>query len=421
MSQKRRDNKGRVLRSGESQRSDGQYMFRYTDNAGVRRTLYSWKLVASDKVPEDKRTATALREMEKQIQKDLDDGIDGNTASRTTVDDLFQQFMELRRDLRESTRCCYLAIYTKHVKDVLGSKPIDKVRATDIQSLYNQMVYQTKVKPSTAQKAHSILYQMFENAVLDHLLRTNPASHAFQNLRKTADLTPASREPLSVRQQKIFIAYVCGSPYCSDISNLLIVLLGTGMRIGEALGLRWCDCDFDSEVIRVTHALLYRQGEDGHYRYRISKTKTKAGIREIPMFDDVRDALLRERHRPNRERTPFEVDGYKDFVFINRQGKVYTPSFIYDKLQNIVASYNKEEAVMAAAEKREPCYLPKISAHIFRHTFSTRMCEYDMNIKTLQDVMGHKNIRTTMDTYTKAMREKKQAEFQALNAKFKLV
>lgn len=69
MSQKRRDHKGKVLRSGESQRSDGQYMFRYTDNAGVRYAAYSWRLVASDSVPEDKRTVTALREMERQIQK----------------------------------------------------------------------------------------------------------------------------------------------------------------------------------------------------------------------------------------------------------------------------------------------------------------------------------------------------------------
>jgi len=84
-------------------------------------------------------------------------------------------------------------------------------------------------------------------------------------------LTPTVKEPLTAKQQEIFITCICSSPYCKDIANLLIVLLGTGMRTGETLGLRWCDCDFDAGVIRVTHALLYRQGEDEHYRYRISK------------------------------------------------------------------------------------------------------------------------------------------------------
>lgn len=75
------------------------------------------------------------------------------------------------------------------------------------------------------------------------------------------------------------------------------MLLGTGMRIGEALGLRWCDCDFEEGIIHVTHALLYKQGEDGNYRYRISAPKTEAGFREIPMFDEVKAVLQWEREK----------------------------------------------------------------------------------------------------------------------------
>lgn len=87
--------------------------------------------------------------------------------------------MEIRTDLRESTRCNYASIYAKHIQPVLGGKTIDQVCATDIQRLYSQMIYQSNVKPSTAKKARSIPYQMFENAVLNRLLRTNPGAHAF--------------------------------------------------------------------------------------------------------------------------------------------------------------------------------------------------------------------------------------------------
>jgi len=104
MSEKRRDSKGRVLRNNkcmsyvdytENQRSDGKYMFRYTDSTGERHTVYRWKLVSTDKIKT-------------------------HDAKDTTVDDLFEQFMDIRKDLRESSRCCYKDIYRKHFKPILG-------------------------------------------------------------------------------------------------------------------------------------------------------------------------------------------------------------------------------------------------------------------------------------------------------------
>ena len=134
----------------------------------------------------------------------------------------------------------------------------------------------------------------------------------------------------------------------------------------------------------------------------------------------VKDALLRERDKKSRNRKKFIVDGYTDFVFLNNNGQVYTQSFIYDAIQGITTSYNKEEYAKALEENRQPRYLPKISAHILRHTFCTRMCESDVNIKVLQDIMGHRNIRTTMETYAKAMKDKKVETIQALNGAFKI-
>lgn len=282
------------------------------------------------------------------------------------------------------------------------------------------MVSESGVNPTTAQKAHSIIYQLFENAVMDNIIRVNPASNAFRNFRKTAELNPACREPLTVEQQELFIDYIYASEKYNRMANLFTVLLGTGMRIGEALGLRWCDCDFEEGIIHVTHALLYKQGEDGNYRYRISAPKTEAGFREIPMFDEVKAALQRERGKRESKKKKFVVDGYSDFVFLNNNGQVYTQSFVYDTIQGITTSYNKEEYAKALEEKREPCYLPKISAHILRHTFCTRMCEQNINIKVLQDVMGHRNIRTTMETYAKAFRDKKVEAVMALNGTFKI-
>ena len=174
-------------------------------------------------------------------------------------------------------------------------------------------------------------------------------------------------------------------------------------------------------IIYVTHTIMYKRCEDGNYRYRISSPKTEAGNREIPMLEDVKAALLREKDKSTKNtKKGFAVDGFSDFVFLNNNGRVYTQSFIYDSIQRIITSYNKEEFAKSIKENRQPNYLPKISAHTLRHTFCTRLCENNVNLKVLQDIMGHRNIRTTMETYAKAMKDKKVEEMQLLNGVFKI-
>ena len=75
MSEKRRDSKGRILRTGESQRPDGRYTYKYMDTAGKPKFVYSWKLEPGDRLPKGKKDSLSLREKERQIKRDLEDGI----------------------------------------------------------------------------------------------------------------------------------------------------------------------------------------------------------------------------------------------------------------------------------------------------------------------------------------------------------
>lgn len=102
MSKKRYDNKHRVLRSGESQRSDGRYAYKYTDHAGKDKFVYSWKLVPTDRTPSGKRDGPSLREKEKEIQKDVDDGID-TAGKKMTVCQLYAKHNYLHSNVRPST------------------------------------------------------------------------------------------------------------------------------------------------------------------------------------------------------------------------------------------------------------------------------------------------------------------------------
>lgn len=422
MSEKRKDSKGRILRNGEVQRPDGKYMFRYTDLSGKRQTLYSWKLVSTDKVPEGKRCGAALRDMIQVVQKDMLDDIRTSESTTVTVDDLFRSFMDMRVDLKETTRCTYIGLYEKHVSGVIGHRTLRSVRSSDVQKMYTEMICKVGLKPGTVEKINSFMYQMFESAVMDNFIRTNPAWNAFRNVRKLYNMESERRAALTEEEQRILIRFVYTSKHFQRWAPLITVLLGTGMRIGEALGLRWEDCDFEKNIISVNHILLYKEREeDGKYEYRISDPKTKAGKRLIPMISDVKNTLLKIKKvkRPKGEKK-FVVDGYKNFIFLNSNGKVFTPGAAFDALKRIVNAYNRDEYFLAEEEDREPVFLPNFSAHILRHTFCTRYSENETNVKLIQDIMGHQNFSTTMDVYTDATTVKKQSSIQSLEGKIML-
>lgn len=422
MLDKRRDTKGRVLRNGEVQRQDGKYMFRYTDEAGIRRAVYSWKLVNTDRAPEGKRCDVALRDMEKTIQRNLDDKIKTYEATTVTVNQMYDKFMELRIDLKETTRCNYAQLYSVHVREVIGYRPVGAIKPTQIQSIYMTMCQDKGLKFSTIQSVHSLLYQIFDNAVIDNIIRTNPAANALKNLRRKMDSEQEKRHALTEREQSEFIDFVYHARAYQRYGPLFTVLLGTGMRIGEALGLRWCDCDFEAGIIHVNHTLSYKTSEsNGIYQYRVTSPKTKAGIRDIPMLDEVRKALIKEkkvRRNPNIEK--FCVGAYTDFVFLNSQGKPWTQAFIFDTLHRIVTAYNKQQDALSSQGGGDLFHLPYFSAHILRHTFCTRICEHETDLKFIQEIMGHRSIRTTMDVYNEVGKERKASGFKNLEGKFRI-
>ena len=191
---------------------------------------------------------------------------------------------------------------------------------------------------------------------------------------------------------------------------MFTVLLGTGCRIGEALGLRWQDLDYDRRTISINHSLSYYQKPESNKSVlRISKPKTEAGIRTIPMLDVVKDSfeMLYEEQLENGFNET-EIDGMSGFIFCNRFGTVPNPQTVNHTIKRIANSYNADEVVRAKKERRDPIILPNFSCHHLRHTFCTRLCENETNLKVIQSIMGHRNIETTMDIYAEATEEKKQ-------------
>ena len=155
-------------------------------------------------------------------------------------------------------------------------------------------------------------------------------------------------------------------------------------------------------------------------RLGVSLPKTAAGTRVIPMMDQVYECF--KRIYEEQLVTGFNetvIEGMSGFIFKNANGDVLCEQNLNSAIKRIVTSYNMEEEVKAAKEKREPLLLPNFSVHYLRHTFCTRFCENETNIKVIQSVMGHKDIHTTMDVYAEATGSKKQEAMQNLSAKWK--
>ena len=118
------------------------------------------------------------------------------------------------------------------------------------------------------------------------------------------------------------------------------------------------------------------------------------------MMDPVYQVLKDEYERQNEEGFCEEfVDGMTNFVFTNRFGMPHNPAAVNRAIKRIVEKHNAEEEVKARKQRREPIMIPKFSNHILRHTFASRFCENETNIKVIQEVMGHADVSTTMNIY----------------------
>ena len=421
MSEKRKDKKGRLLWNNEFQRSDGRYEYKYIDGNGERHSVYSWKLTPTDAIPKGKRCDLSLRELEQQINRDLEDGISVTKANKTILNDFFDDYIAMKVELKTSTRVNYKYMYDKYVRDDFGKKKLASIKYSDIKKFYISLIHDLGFKPNSMEIINTILHPVFETALRDNIIRSNPTNGIMADIKRSHNWEKPKRHALTVQQQEAFVSYVKDSKTYQHWLPLFTVLLGTGCRIGEILGLRWEDCDFARNNININHNLIYRPCEDGKVRFQITTPKTKNGCRDIPMLSDVKRALLKEKERQFRTGPNTNVvDGYTNFIFQNRFGEMLSPHCVNRAIDRIIRDYNAAEENDARKEHRDPILIPHFSVHNLRHTFCTRFCENETNLKVIQEIMGHADISTTMDVYNEATREKKQESFINLDGKIKI-
>lgn len=397
MAKARKDNKGRALYKGECQRSqDGRYVYTYTDIYGKRNYIYALTLME-------------LREKEKELLRDRFDGLDRYTAEHTTLNQLVDRYMQTKDHLASSTYANYRYMYDRFCGHTIGKKVIKDLKYSDVLFFYQQIM-KTGVNITTIESLHCVIHPALDMAVRDELIRKNPSDKVVSEIKRRVGSRARKKKALTVAEEKALIDYITENPFFYEWRPIIVFLLNTGCRIGEACGIRWSDVNLDNRTIDINHSMtFFRRGKKVPYTYefKFGPTKSAAGNRIIPMTDDAYKVLSELKEKRIRYGAHgLVVDGARDFIFV-RDGNLYKHTAIDHKLKVIVDSYNQQELHEAEIEGRVPLVLPYCSCHSFRHTFCTRLCEQESNIKAIQEIMGHADITTTMNIYAEATEGKK--------------
>lgn len=381
MSEKRRDSRNRVLRNGESQRSDGRYVFVYVDDEHKQRFLYSWKLVESDPLPEGKRPCVSLREQEKQLTAKLEYGLMAYNTNITVLQ-LVERYIRQKTGVKITTKSGYQTVVHHLENSPFGKRQISSIRTSDAKIYLIDLQQKEGKSYSSIHSIRGVLRPAFQMAVDDDLLLKNPFE--FQLATVLVD-DSHRREAVTASERDRFLNFVKEDKHFSSYYDGMYLLFHTGMRISEFIGLTVSDIDLKNREINIDHQLQYKNGVS-----YISTTKTTSGTRVLPMTDDVYACCKRILTNRKKQKVEPIIDGHAGFLFMNKWGK---PAM----------AYSWEKYFYYAVQKHNRIYkkeLPKITPHVCRHTYCSEMAKTGINPKTLQYLMGHSDIGVTLNTYT---------------------
>ena len=394
MSEVRRDNKGRKLFNGESQRKDGKYEYKYQDAWGKRKTVYSWKLTPTDRVPAGKRDDISLREKIKQIQKDLNSNITPDGGNFTVLE-LVEKYISQKTGVRHNTRSNYNFVVNVIKKEAFGQKRIDKIKVSDAKEWLIKMQQMDGRGYSSIHTIRGVVRPAFQMAVDDDLLVKNPFEFQLNTVVVNDSVT---REAITRQQERDFLEFVKNDKHFCKYYDGIYILFKTGLRISEFVGLTKKNLDFENNRIIVDHQLQRTRD----MKYIIEDTKTESGERMVPMTPEVKEAFQRILARRKNPKVEPMVDGYSGFLFLDKNGRPMVALHWEKYFQHIREKYNKIYRIQ----------MPKVTPHVCRHTFCSNMAKSGMNPKTLQYIMGHSDISVTLNTYTHLNYDDAEEEMQ---------
>lgn len=313
--------------------------------------------------------------------------------NRVSVGQWLDTWLEqyVKPSLRPKTFQSYEGACRLHLKPRIGGTALRTLQPAQVQRLVNDMVTAGK-SARTAGLAQTVLHAALKQAVANGLVHRNAAEGA----RKPKGTARRIRV-LTIEEQHSFVAAAADDRF----GPMIVTLLGTGMRLGEAVALRWENVDLTEKVLRVVESASRVTQKGTKSRITIQAPKTSAGVRSIPLPAIVITALVQRRKQQAAER--LKVGS----VWVD-SGLVFTTA-----LGGILEPRGVERKAALLAKKAG---IEHVNVHALRHTCATRLIEAGIPLKVVQEMLGHTSIAITGDIYVHVLPDLKQSAAAALDA-----
>lgn len=370
------------------QRKDGKWEARYTIE-GRQKSVYG----------------KTRPEVSAKLNKILNDINVGTyiEPSKITIESWMDTWFETYKkpNVKPKTLEGYHGIIKNHIKPNIGKCTLKDLRPEQVQRMYNEIA--SKLSPRMAELTHITLRAALEQAVINDLIIKNVADKTKLPAREYKE-----RRVLTLEEQKKFMEALKGN----RIEAAFILDLFTGLRVGELAALKWKNIDLENKSLTVTHT-LYRvtnleKEAKTKTRLEFGPTKSLKGKREIPLLDEVVAILKTHKARQSAERLLAgelyhqEKEEGNRLVFSSYFGTPLEPRKITDEFYKVV----------------EKAGIPKANMHSLRHTFATRGLENGIELKVMQELLGHSTIALTGDIYSHVLPNKKREAMGKLKAVF---
>lgn len=292
-----------------------------------------------------------------------------------------------QNDLKTGTLISYQNYYNYYIKEFLGKMPISAIRGEHIQKLYNKLL-DDNMALSSLKIISAVMNGCFQRALKNGLIERNPVKLAELPRKKQK----TDRRVLTIQEQRLFLQY----SQDSYLRNLFALMLRTGMRSGEARGLKFSDIDSKKDVIHIRRTLKYETGR-GFFE---DTPKTTTSMRDIPLTPEI-IAIIEAQRKENRIYS--NVVSIDEYIFHLPGGTPISRERVQSEIDRIVKRVNKSDFQME-----------RFTSHCFRHTFATRAIEAGMQPQTLKTILGHANLSMTMDLYSHVLPTTKADEMQKI-------
>ncbi|XZM33505.1 tyrosine-type recombinase/integrase [Clostridium perfringens] len=328
------------------------------------------------------------------------------TDDKITLSQWFYTWLFTYRihDLKPSSFERYEGLYRNYIEaSSLGKIKLMDLRTHHIQAYYNSLVSEDGKSPSTIKTINKCLKSCLNQALKEGYVAKNYCT--IITLPKDSESPKDTINVFTLEEQQCFMKE------CINNKNgmLYILALGTGLRLGEILALRWTDINLKENYININKALksTYIIDNKGNREFTVIEQppKTKNSIRTVPLNNNLIDLLLEHRKKQMIERDS-NIDIYFDnnLVFSTPQGNYLSESNVRKSFKRVL----------------KKCNLNDFRFHDLRHTFATRLFENGIPPKTVQSLLGHSNISTTLNIYTHVMKDTKDKAIDKLNFLFNL-